>query len=437
MKITRFFIFLIFIVLSFVPLLGEEEVRPDAARAPFSQPKFVPDISVILDLSAAWSNAADNVRRGMFIPGFTHGGGGEGHGHAPAGENIGFNFNYAEIAMFSSVDPYLELFAVFHFGPESIEVEEAYISTTALPLGLGVKAGKFKSRFGRLNLLHRHQWNFSDQPLVHRAFFGEEGINEIGAQAALTLPVPIYLSVGAEALKGDNEASFGSGAFHDPAYLYRVGGARGPNLYTGFVRCSFDIGSLTALGGGSFAWGITRSSHTLDEVDLTTASAEDLEGLGHGVRARTWIAGADLTVRYGIDSYRYVVFQTEYLFRRMLGRMYEYEAADSTQRFTLTREQSGLYAELVAKPFLRWRFGSRFDLLNKNSVAKGGRNLNLPWNRYRISAMTDWLSSEFTLLRLQYNYDRSGQDRFGRRRTGHEVVLQLNAAIGAHGAHSF
>jgi hypothetical protein len=441
----RFHIYCIaFIFAFFLPVTvmaqGGLEGQPgqSAQDSPFSQQKFVPDISLIVDSSAVYRTLADEVHGAMSVPGFIERhGAGEEHGHAAVNGNIGFNFNYAELALFSAVDPYFELFAVFHLSAEGFEVEEAFVSSTALPLGLRLKAGKFLSGFGRLNQKHRHQWNFSDAPLVNGAFFGDEGLNEIGVQLAWTVPADFYLVIGGEALRGDNEASFGTGAFHDPAYLYRVSGSRGPNLFTGFIRGSLDIGGLSVLGGGSFAWGRTRSSHTVDEVDLTTATAEDLEGLGHGVRARTWIAGADITLRYDLDSYRYLSLQGEFMYRRMLGALYEYTAADATERSTLTREQSGLYTELLVKPFLRWRFGGRFDLLNRNRELVGRVNQNLPWNRYRIAAMTDFQPTEFTLFRLQYNYDRSGSDRFDRKRTNHQVVLQLNAAIGAHGAHPF
>jgi hypothetical protein len=41
--------------------------------------------------------------------------------------------------------------------------------------------------------------------------------------------------------------------------------------------------------------------------------------------------------------------------------------------------------------------------------------------------------TEFSRLRLQYNYDRAARDG----ETNNEVFLQLILAIGAHGAHPF
>lgn len=397
----------------------------DKQGSPFGQEKFVPDISFIADFSALYRNLAADVYEGLTVPGFTEGTHEhKGHGHAAMNEHIGFNFNYAEMALFSAVDPYFELFAVFHLTAESFEVEEVYASSTALPWGFRLKAGKFLSNFGRHNPRHAHQWYFADAPLVSRAFFGDHGLNEIGLQAAWVAPLDFFLQAGFEAIKGDNEVSFGSEGYTDPAGTREVKDARGPNCYSGFIRTSFDAGDLTFLAGGSFVWGRTRTD---DEED----------GLGHAVTAETWIAAADLTVRYTVDSYRYVLLETEFLFRRMVGTMYEYSAGPATEAKDLEKEQWGMYAQFVVKPLQAWRFGGRFDLLGMNRVVIGGADKNLPWGLWRLTGMIDFIPSEFTLLRLQYGFDHSVYDGDNEPRPEHRVLLQFNVAIGAHGAHPF
>ena len=54
----------------------------------------------------------------------------------------------------------------------------------------------------------------------------------------------------------------------------------------------------------------------------------------------------------------------------------------------------------------------------------------------RYTAMLEFSSTEFSRFRLQYAFDRS---RFldGVQRNIHEVLLQMNIAVGPHGAHSF
>ena len=46
--------------------------------------------------------------------------------------------------------------------------------------------------------------------------------------------------------------------------------------------------------------------------------------------------------------------------------------------------------------------------------------------------MADWNPSEFSRIRLQYNYDKSQQDV-----TDHQIFLQYIFSLGAHGAHKF
>ena len=52
--------------------------------------------------------------------------------------------------------------------------------------------------------------------------------------------------------------------------------------------------------------------------------------------------------------------------------------------------------------------------------------------RWRISPNVTWYPSEFSKLRLQYNYD----DRDGKG-DDHSVWLQFELLLGAHAAHKF
>ena len=45
--------------------------------------------------------------------------------------------------------------------------------------------------------------------------------------------------------------------------------------------------------------------------------------------------------------------------------------------------------------------------------------------------MLEWIPSEFSRIRLQYNRDNSVQE------TDHQVILQYTQALGSHGAHQF
>jgi len=84
--------------------------------------------------------------------------------------------------------------------------------TSSLPKGHQIKAGKFRSGFGRLTAFHPHAWDFVDLPLSYRAFMGGEGIIEKGVQYTYLAPFPFYTILGVEALQGDNNTLFGPDA---------------------------------------------------------------------------------------------------------------------------------------------------------------------------------------------------------------------------------
>ena len=107
---------------------------PSGQSSPFSQAKFVPDISLIVDGSYLDRNVSDDQAESAFLPGF-------GHHHAHDAPHEGFNLNYAEMSLYSVVDPYFDLFAVLHISAEHVHLEEAYWATRKLPAGSPLRPG--------------------------------------------------------------------------------------------------------------------------------------------------------------------------------------------------------------------------------------------------------------------------------------------------------
>ncbi|MCE2660556.1 MAG: hypothetical protein LW854_20300 [Rubrivivax sp.] len=88
-----------------------------------------------------------------------------------------------------------------HDGELEKRVEEAYVETTALPAGLSLRVGRFASQVGYLNQQHMHADDFTERPLLYRAFFGGHW-NDDGLRLSWTAPTPFYLAFGAEAFRG-------------------------------------------------------------------------------------------------------------------------------------------------------------------------------------------------------------------------------------------
>jgi hypothetical protein len=387
----------------------------------FSQSKFVPDISFIVDGSYVGRNVNDETFGKLTVPEFI-----------PAGvssPNRGFNLNYGEMSLFAPVDPYFDLTATIPYTDSGVELEEAYFRTRFLPWGFQVKGGKFRSFFGRLNVQHEHVWDFADAPLVNRAFFGEEGLVEKGVQIQWLAPTPFYLLWGGEILQGENSASFGtqSLSLQKNGLSFSIDSPQQPNLFLTYIKSSVDMGRLSLLGGLSYAQGQTRQN--LGNGSVPQRASGD-----------TKIFGLDLTAKYFIDSYRYLSWQSEYLIRHMNLNVGTDPAPNDPNQalsfFDKELKQSGFYSQLVYRFAQRWRLGARYDLLNQNDVYVDGLKQSLPGNLDRISAMLEFRPTEFSTLRLQFNRDNSlfnGNDR----EPVNTIFLQFNMAIGAHGAHAY
>lgn len=346
----------------------------------FDQKSFLPDIALILDGSAVGRSVDNSTYETRYIPGFSS--------YDPANvaeipfnKNRGFNFNYAELALHSTVGPYFDADAIFHLKPDAFEIEEAYITSRSLPDGLRLKLGKFRSEFGRINAIHQHAWRFTAQPLVYEALLGTEGINDAGAQLQWVLPTDTYVMAGIEALQGSNDISFGN--------------IEKNNLYIGYLKSSVDVGDTsTLLGGLSIAHGKNDTGHTTD------------------------IYGADLTLKIALDSYSSIAWQSELLYRDK-----KHDAGSDNQ--------AGFYTQLVYQYNQNWAGGVRYDLLFKNLSGQ-------PDNLDRYTAMLEYKPFEFTKFRLQYTYDRS--QAFGiddKRKNTSELLLGFTIEAGAHGAHAF
>jgi hypothetical protein len=402
-----------------------ELTAPMPFNAPFSQQNFVPDISLILDFSAGIRNldnaAYADLQSPLMLQGKT-----TGHAHHFNALN-GFNLNYAELTLQAPADPFLDMFATFHVSPTEIEIEEAYVVSRGLPAHFQIKAGKFLSHFGRLNAQHAHFWNFATRPAIYSSVFGSESLNEMGAQVSWLAPIDTYLNLGLEVLQGVNSESFGTQAFQSGTWQLKE--VNHPNLFTLWAKSSLDLTeNLVVLGGLSYAQGGARQSGAATaDLHVHQSGGAPVGAFAGGSR----VGGVDLTLRWMPDSYREMLWQTEFLWRSLEGNRY-----NAGQRQALHKEQSGLYSEWVWRFDWQWRTGLRLDLLTRNDTWEQGIfSSGAAWLP-ACTAMLEFHPSEFSRFRLEYSYDQTRQANT-QSVAVHSVFLQLNLSMGAHGAHNF
>lgn len=373
-----------------------EKKKPAGVTGLFGSSSLAnPNISMVADTSFYSSSLNEQELESRGIPGFTNAG---------IEKRNGFNLEAAELFIYAPVDPYFNLYATIPVTENGAEVEEAYFITTALPKGLQIKGGKFKSGFGRANSQHPHAWDFADAPLVYRAFTGEEGIIEKGVQLTYLPDLPFYTQIGIEALQGENELLFGPDA------------KSGAHAFSAFAKGSFDIGDSTILIGPSVTTGKARN----------TSIADDTEFAGD-----TTLYDLEFTYKWKPSAKRSFTIQSEYMLRSQDGDLTD---TVSSTTDTLKRVQDGVYLQGIYQ-IGRCRIGARYDRLGvfRENYTLSGADQDFGEEPWKATGSVEYNPSEFSRIRVQYNQDRSGRDGV----TNHEVMVQLIVGVGAHSAHPF
>src|SRR5205807_10463047 len=97
----------------------------------------------------------------------------------------------SEIGLQAIVDPYARADFFISFGEEGVNLEEGFLTFTALPKGFVAKGGKMRAAFGKVNTLHNHVLPWVDRPLVTRNLVGgEDGIDDAGFSVARLITNP-------------------------------------------------------------------------------------------------------------------------------------------------------------------------------------------------------------------------------------------------------
>lgn len=373
------------------------------------------NLSLVGDVTLGWSTTPDVQRIEV-----AH--------HDPS--QRGFTLQGAELTLDGAVDPYFTAMATIPLVIEPgrgtvIELEEAWVQTTSLPWNLQLKAGQMFANFGRHNSLHVHSWDFVDQPIVITRLLGGDGLRNPGAQLSWLAPLPFFTELSLGVFNSDHP-SFRAGHEHthgeeeDPHHSHLHGGEpvdrtlRGPQdlLFVPRLAMSFDLSDTqTILLGASAAVGPNNS----------------------GAHASTQILGADFYWKWrpvnAQQGFPFVSWQTEFLFRR-------YEAAERVHPEdppvilpAETLRDWGLYSQLLWGFTRGWVAGLRGEYATGNTASfESGLRLE----RWRLSPNLTWYPTEFSKIRLQYNYDQIEQ--WG---DEHSVWLQLEFLLGVHAAHKF
>ncbi|MGH7819169.1 MAG: hypothetical protein ACREQ9_05300, partial [Candidatus Binatia bacterium] len=361
----------------------------------------------------------------------------EGGGHDP--RKRGFTVQNVEVSFLGAIDPWLtgEAHLIYFLDPlegESIfELEEAFLTTQALPYGLQLEAGQFFTEFGRLNPKHPHAWHWIDQPVINTRLFGPDGMRGPGFRLAWLTPLPWFsdLHFGMQNANGETMASF---LANDEFFEERAIGGRP------FVERDVEsLRELVYLGRWTNSWNHGEEVTTLLGVSgLVGPNAT-------GTDAETRIYGTDVVMKWrpanNFRGWPFVLLEAEVMKRDyeadpFAGAGDEDGEAPPKDLFLpgRTLRDWGFYAQALGGFRYGWAGGLRVEHAGGSGDSVDGRSAD-PFraDRLRLSPLLVWHPSEFSRLRLQYNFD----DTDHLEDDAHSVWLGVEFLYGAHPAHTY
>lgn len=325
--------------------------------------------------------ASGNTREDLAVP--------LPEGEAPPGLTRGLTIQEIEMQFIANVDPYFSANLILALpGGEGIEVEEGYLIPTAQPFGFAARVGKMKAPFGRENALHTHALPFVDSSLVNEAIFGDEGLNEVGAEVSYLTPLPSYTLVTAALYEGANEGLFAGDDQEDLAGF-------------GNVKNVFDLTSDATL-----------------ETGVSWAGGNNVDG------GLTQVAGGNVLFKWRPASAartRGIALGGEVIYAHRASRTF-------APGEPAARNVGGAFGYTQVKVAQRWHVGARFDYLGFPADDAGISR--------RGSGILVFAPTEFSALRLQASALQEAA-RLEKDDLIYEAHLQLNFTIGAHPAHQY
>ena len=359
--------------------INKTEAPPPTLRIPAS---FNPNFAVVSDFLGSYSTDNQNPARNRF------------------------DIREVELDLRAAVDPRADAVVILpvsrdvtdplFFDPRfadgsvntSIDVEEAYLFLHDFGVpNLTAKLGRFHLRFGRQNILHKHDWPTSDNNFVNQSFLGTESLNDSGVSLSYLVPPNL---VGGNYIEADVEVISGEGSTDNPV-LNNDASVSHPGLNT-HLLWNHDIARDWNIEvGGSYLLG------------------------HHNDDSHQWVNlfGSDITLIHTDPTGRFnnQLFQVEAIYGNVdNGRD---NPQHSYGAYFLAQEQ--LNRDWYAGVRLDWTK----DALNEHHEVWG------------ISPYLTWYWSEFLRWRVEY------QHKAGNTKTEDTVYFQCTFIFGAHPPHPY
>ncbi|OLD20791.1 MAG: hypothetical protein AUI85_00005, partial [Acidobacteriales bacterium 13_1_40CM_3_55_5] len=265
----------------------------------------------------------------------------------------------SEVGFQAIIDPYARGDFFISFGESGVNLEEGYITFTALPAGIVARVGKMRSVFGKVNMMHNHVLPWVDRPLVtNNLVGGEDGIDDAGVSISRIIPAPkgLFLEATGQVFRGD------SGTDDSPVF---------------HASRDSDVSAV---------------AHLRSYADINESTNIDI-GLSYA-RGHNELGTDFLTQLYGIDATLRWKPLRRSIYHSFVGRG---EFIWSQRQQVPTEQRAfGFYTSADYQLGRRWFLGGRYDLSDRSRFAnltdKGG------------SLVLTYWPSEFSQIRGQYRH---------------------------------
>jgi hypothetical protein len=378
------------------PVIPPEPIQPPLVAAPqlggagaAAAKALNPDISVIGDFVGAAGNPQNRPTPSL-------------------------EMHETEVGFQEVIDPYARADFFLTFGEHGVDLEEGFLTFTALPARLQLRVGKMRAAFGKVNTLHNHVLPWVDRPLVTQNLVGgEDGIDDAGFSLSRILPAPkgLFVEGTAQLYRGDSENVFHANKRSDLATVEHL------RIYRDITdNTNIDVGGSWARGRSPFGDGWNQ------------------------------LYGTDITLRWKPlqrSIYRSFVGRSELIWSRTVVSPLLDPIGRTGQ--DVVRTPFGFYVAGDYQLGRRWFLGARFDRSqrvcglptepltfdNNCPIALYQPLFPLVRDNGGSLLMTYW-PSEFSQIRGQLRRTHYGEGPWA-----NEFVFQFLFSMGAHGAHPF
>jgi len=341
---------------------------------------------------------------------------------ALGGRTEGFGSSHSELSLSQDVadvaTAQVTLVGEWNEEESDVELEEAYLQSTALPGGLNVTAGRFLADIGYLNATHSHSDNFSERPLLYRAFLGGHYFDD-GVGVSWLAPTDRYWRLSAGAFTGDelgeeaSESSIGTWTLST-----EFGDDFGDNA-------SWQLGLSYLRNKTQSSAHHDEDDHDEDHDDDHDHEEHDHAGHSHGAEYQgEKLYLADLVWKWapqGNNRKQQIKLAAEYAY---VEDVYGAEVD----------HYDGWYLSGVYQFDENWSTGVRYGRVNL--AEEHEHDDEHEWEESRLnetSIMLSWQPTHTQRLRLQYIH----QDADNVEGADNAITLHYQIGFGAHAAHSF